>query len=329
MTTTNMFEYQVDLRKGLSSLGYTSKEVQDLAKALDTSTSHGNNYAQPNWLSRVVTEQIRLKPILRNAIYREAWSGTTYNYDLVTASPNTGLIYVDGGTIPTNDITLGQASVTMSRFGVVGYVSNPAIEGSKNFIDVLQLAINERVKQIMRAEEAYLFNGDSNYAGTGLIASVTNTNGASANLTFEIMNNAVVNQVDNLGYSKSSYVWVVSPNVKAYLQATAFNKQRFIDMSTGSITLGFQQQAQDALIIGGVPVISSYAVPSGQLFLLSLDPSDLVIPVQKDIMVEPIAEQATVDAKPFRVKQYSCLCVRNPLAHLSLSNYNISNPANF
>jgi HK97 family phage major capsid protein len=320
-----MFEYNIDLKTGV-----TSKELQDLQKALNTTTGAA---LLPSYLSRRITNQVRQKAILVNAIYREPFPGAIYNWPILSASPNTGLTYAIDGAIPTNDITLGDGSQKVSQFGVYGQVSYSEIAGTQNFVDVFQLAINERIKELLRSQENYIFNGDSNVSGSGLIANLTAsstyTTAASAGLTALLMNSAVAKQEVVYGYDSSSMVWVVGYDVLEYIMQAGWNKTGFRNVTPGSQQIGFNLGPQDTLKVGKVPVISSFAAPLGSLFLLSLDPADLLIFEQQPLKITAVAELANLDARQFKMTQYLGLAVRNPLAHVYMPGAGLSTPANF
>jgi len=66
---------------------------------------------------------------------------------------------------------------------------------------------------------------------------------------------------------------------------------------------------------------ASYTYGKDNIYCLSLDPEDLVIAEQMGPTVEmDLAKPVQQDAIPFRIKEYSVLAVRNPLAHVVASN---------
>lgn len=226
-----------------------------LAKALDTSTTNGNNLLDPIFLSKVVSEKVRTIPTLRNAITRLPWQGNTYNWDIFTDFGNASTA-ADGATnIALSDAKIDQGNATMSAFYYAAMISNMAIKATEQLLDVVSTRIGQATKQVIRQEGNAIYFGDPNNATSiGLSTAIANgpnggffAPGETADIT---LFSSAVSSLTAMGYPPG--VFAVTPGVYDLLMRAAFNKVRFVNLDNGA-DLGFPTQG---LSVCGVPVIS-------------------------------------------------------------------------
>jgi hypothetical protein len=376
----------------------------DLSKALDTSTTNGNNVLDPVLLSKIISDQVRRLPVLRNMIKRQAWGTNIYTWDLV-ADHGVAQVAADNATLSFADAKFSQGQAKMSYFYHLAMITNPAILAAQELVDLVSLRVGGAVKQVMRLENSVLFNGDAGNAQNAglkaaLIASPTyNVIGDGATLSRSALA-AMDIALRGEGYEPG--VFVVSPGVYNIISQAAFNQVRFLGIADqaqvgyaltnntilfNGIPVVMDKYAEKATAITGetmtttgdttvfkfahanvyrsagqdfagttwnAPVIkvsgatktagtdykfqpdgsikfvagapsatptADYTFGADNVYLLSLDPQDLVIAEQMGINVEQdLAKPVQQDAIPLRVKEYSVLAVRNPLAHVLASN---------
>jgi hypothetical protein len=231
--------------------------IFDLRKALDTSSTNGNNVLDPILLSKIISEQARRMPTLRNAIKRVPWGTNFYTWD-TEVTPGIGQTATDGATINLIDATFLQNQVKMSYFYSAAFITNPAIKAAEELVDVVSLRVAGMTKSVLRQEGNVIYNGDaSNASNPGLIAAINagpnggviGQNASASRGLFAAMEQ----QLRGEGYEPGCLV--VTPNLYAYLKEVAYNNVRFTGLDANSnIQLGFSQ-AQATLSVGGVPVI--------------------------------------------------------------------------
>ena len=231
--------------------------VFDLKKALDTSATNGANFLDPILLSKIISEQARRMPSIRNIIQRKPWGTNQYTFDS-EVTPGNGQTATDGATLNLSDAQFQQNFVKMSYFYDVAFITNPAIKAAEELVDVVSLRIAGMTKAVMRQEGYVIYNGDSaNASNPGLIAAINagpnaGIIGANASATRSLFSQMDIN-LRGEGYEPG--VYVVTPNVYQFLKAVAYNNVRFNGLDANvSLQLGFSQ-AQATLAIGGIPVI--------------------------------------------------------------------------
>jgi hypothetical protein len=229
-----------------------------LQKALDTSNVNGNSVLDPVFLSKLISEQVRTIPSLRNAITRVPWVGRTYTWDIVTDF-GTAQTATDGGTINTTDAAFAQANSSMSYFYQAAYITNPAILAAQELIDVVSMRVGQATEQVMRKEGSAIYNGDPNNASNiglnaalaaGVNANIIGSNATAGRSMFSQMDIALRSQ----GYSPGCFV--VTPSVYAVLAEASYNNVRFMGVADQA-QVGFPL-VQGNVAINGVPVLMDF-----------------------------------------------------------------------
>src|ERR1700730_588663 len=108
-------------------------QIFDLRKALDTSTTNGNNVLSPIILSKAISDWARRQPGLRNAVKRVKATTNTYTWDSVTGY-DAAETKADGATLTLMDAQFRQDSVQMSNFYAQGLISNIAIDADQDLV---------------------------------------------------------------------------------------------------------------------------------------------------------------------------------------------------
>jgi len=234
----------------------------DLSKALDTSSTNGNNVLDPVLLSKVISEQVRKMPTLRNIIKRTPWGTNIYTWDSVISDGDAATA-TDGATLNYSDASFAQNQAKMSYFYYLALITNPAILAAQQLVDVVSLRIGQATKAVIRKEGSVLYNGDINNAqNPGLFSAL------SSSATFSYVGNgatlsrSLLSLMDNSlrGNGYEPGVFVVSPNVYNIISEAAFNQVRFIGIDAQA-QIGYSQSATQALMFNGIPVIMDpYAV---------------------------------------------------------------------
>jgi hypothetical protein len=243
--------------------------TQLLAKTLDTSSTNGNAFLNPVLLSRIISEQSRRMPALRNALARDPFKGKTYLWDVETA-PGDAYTAADGATLTLVDGKWSQGSVEMSYIYFPTQISNPALIAASELINLLEDRTNKAVKAIMRQEGSMIFNGDSVGAPktAGLYAALTGAprfiNGGSAGQQFNPgLLDHMSDQMTTDGYDPSEMVYCMSPHLVTAIRAFAFNHFRAINLDAG-VNYGFPFTAQ--IQWNGIPVVGDpYAAANIQV----------------------------------------------------------------
>jgi hypothetical protein len=122
-----------------------------LSKALDTSTTNGNNFLDPIFLSKIISQYVATIPSLRNAIPRIDWEGKSFNWDIAT-DLGAAQTQIDGGNIALSDSTYAQGTANMSFYYYATYITNPAILATKALLDVVTTRVGDAVSQTIRKE---------------------------------------------------------------------------------------------------------------------------------------------------------------------------------
>ncbi len=233
--------------------------TQLLAKTLDTSSTNGNSFLNPVLLSRIISEQCRRMPALRNALPRDPFKGKTYLWDVETA-PGDAYTAADMANLTLVDGKWSQGSVEMSYFYFPTQISNPALVAASELINLLEDRTNKAVKAIMRQEGSTIFNGDSvgSPKTAGLYAALTNAprfiNGGSAGQQFTPgLLDHMSDQMTTDGYDESEMAYCMSPHLVTAIRAFAFNHYRSTNLSEG-VNYGFPFNAKVAW--NGIPVVA-------------------------------------------------------------------------
>ena len=126
-------------------MGIDVKKLDSLYKALDTSTSNGNNVLDPVLLSQIITEEVRVKPTLLRELPRMPFSGKALTYDVCT-SQGDAVTQTDGGTLSGTDAKFAQNSVNMSYYYYAMQITNPAIVAAEQLVDVVNAIFSTSCK---------------------------------------------------------------------------------------------------------------------------------------------------------------------------------------
>jgi hypothetical protein len=232
--------------------------TQLLAKTLDTSSTNGNSFLNPVLLSRIISEQCRRMPRLRNAIHRDPFKGKTYLWDIEVA-PGDAYTAADGATLTLVDGKWSQGSVEMSYFYFPTQITNPAIVAASELISLLDDRTEKAVKAIMRQEGSTIFNGDSLggnktagiYAALAAAPRFISGGSAGQTLTPSLLDH-MSNQMVTDGYDETELAYCMSPNMATAVRAFAFNHYRSTDLNAG-VNYGFPLGAR--LAWNGIPIV--------------------------------------------------------------------------
>ena len=230
--------------------------IFDLSKALDTSTANGNSLLDPILLSKVISDQVRRMPVLRNMIKRTSWSTNIYTWDLISdhGLANTA---TDGATLSFSDAQFAQSQAKMSYFYHVALITNPAIVAAAELVDLVSLRVGGATKQVLRKEESVLFNGDaanSQNPGLNSVLSAASTYGIIGDGA--TLSRAMLSAMD-IALRGEGYVpgcFVVSPGVFNIISEAAFNQVRFMGVD-GNAKIGYALTATQAPIFNGIAVM--------------------------------------------------------------------------
>ena len=232
--------------------------IQLFAKTLDTSSTNGNSFLNPVLLSRIISEQCRRMPRLRNAIPREPFKGKTYLWD-IEQNPGDAYTAADGATLTLVDGKWTQGSVEMSYFYFPTQITNPASVGSSELINLVEDRTEKAVKAIMRQEGSTIFNGDSlgGNKTAGIYAALSGAprfiNGGTAGQPFNpALLDSMSNQMVTDGYDENELAYCMSPNLATAVRAFAFNHYRSVDLNAG-VNYGFPLGAK--LAWNGIPIV--------------------------------------------------------------------------
>jgi hypothetical protein len=314
--------------------------VFDLQKSLDTSSNNNNNVLDAILLSKVISQYIRTQPVLWNVIKHVPWTDSNiYSWDAIT-NDTTSYSVTDGGTITASDPTFLNQFVKHSYFYNLGYVTNPAQQAASALVDAMELRLSAGSRSLLRTINQALFAGDSNnstYPGLKAQLTVSSTfsvAGSGAAVSHALLDNMLMHQIA-AGYDARNMVFVVSPNVYKYMKSAAFNNVRIIGINDNAV-IGFALAPyQSSLEYSGVPVIMDpfaggalAADSNDNIYLLSIAPEDICIPVGQDVTVEMnLLAPANQDSKPVRIKTYHSLALRNSLSGVLASNVSIPGTA--
>jgi hypothetical protein len=233
------------------------KNLFELRKALDTSSTNGNNVLDPVLLSKIVTDQVRRMPTLRNMIKRLPWETNFYTWDSII-SHGLAQTATDGATLNFSDASFSQNNAKMSYFYDLFAITNPAILAAEALLDVVATRIEGATKQLLRLEGAVIYNGDPvNSSNPGLNAALAASPtqgyvGANATLSRGLLSSIDMSLRAN-GYAAD--VIVCSPRVFTFLAEVSFNQVRFIGTADGA-QIGYSlAPSANALSFNGIPVI--------------------------------------------------------------------------
>jgi len=252
-----------ELIQNLSSneISHMDQNLFDLSKALDTSTTNGNNVLDPVLLSKVISEQVRKMPTLRNFLKRTPWGTNIYTWDSITSDGN-AMTAADGATLSYSDATFIQNQAKMSYFYYVALITNPAILAAQELIDVVSMRIGQATKAVIRNEGSVLYNGDvNNSQNPGLFSVLESSPTYSYAGNGATLSRALMSVMDNSlrGNGYEANLFVASPGAYNIISEAAFNAVRFIGTDTQAI--GFSQSPTKVLTVNGIPVVMDpYAV---------------------------------------------------------------------
>lgn len=239
-----------------------NNELFDLQKALDTSSTSGNSVLDPVLLSKVISEQVRKMPTLRNIIKRTPWTTNIYTWDSVLDDGEAATA-TDGATLSYSDAVFSQNQAKMSYFYYLALITNPAILAAQELVDVVSMRIGQATKAVIRNEGSVLYNGDPiNSQNPGLFSALSSSATFSYAGNGATLSRSLLSLMDNSlrGNGYVPGVFVVSPRVYNIISEAAFNQVRFIGIDNQA-QIGYSQSATEALMFNGIPVIQDpYAV---------------------------------------------------------------------
>jgi len=228
-------------------------DILELRKALDTSSTNGNNVLDPVLLSKIISEQSRRKAMIRNVLPRIPFPGKVYTWDTEIA-PGDAQTATDGATLNLVDGQYAQSQAAMSYFYHLGYITNPAIQSAQELVDLVAMRVSGATKAVLRKENSAIFNGDSNNNQfPGLLSALgsgsPNFAGSGLTLSRDVMGSIETNLLGE-GYELDA--WVVSKGIYNILKEAAFNQVRFMGINGGG-DFGFP--VAEGLQFNGKPVV--------------------------------------------------------------------------
>ena len=228
----------------------------DLSKALDTSNVNGNNFLSPVLLSKVISDEVRRMPVLRNMIKRTPWGTNIYTWNSILDHGNADTA-TDGATLSFSDASFAQHQAKMSYFYYIALITNPAILAAQELVDEVSLRIGGATKQVLRKENSVLFNGDSkNSQNPGLfsVLAASPTYGIAGDKATLSRSMLASMDIALRGEGYQPGVFVVSPGVYNIISEAAFNQVRFMGLERQA-QIGYALSAVQAPIFNGIPVV--------------------------------------------------------------------------
>jgi len=240
--------------------------------------------------------------------------GKTADYNKITAI-GSATWEAEDATLTEQDITTVRASTNIAFGYAVGRVTGPMVAASREYVDAMNLAIQNATLRLRLLEETTALRGSTNagddtdiyavdtdgYDGLIKLITTNTTNAAGGTITISMLRDSIRSAIENNGNPN-----LIVTDYKTFndLKSLLQDYVRYIDINT-EIQFGIK-----GIEFDGIPVLPSRSMPNvaNKRHLLVLDMSVIEMRVLQDLMYEDLAK--TNDSRKFMVKVYEALVLK-------------------